>query len=108
VARPPVGPDLAEVLNHKSKKGGKEIMSEATELLNAGPGGFQRDADRFGASVDLRHSSGYEALMGKAFFRFFRNPTNCDGEEGEWKWTVRRVDGLVNLTAWKVKKEQKS
>ena len=80
-------------------------MGKAANLLNAAPGWFRKDARRCGASVDLRESSGYKKLMGDAFFRFFRSPANCEGEDGEWKWHVRRVDGLVNLTAW-IKKEK--
>jgi len=76
-------------------------MGMASTLLNAAPAWFQRDANRFGASVDLRESSGYKKLMGDAFFRFFRNPANCEGEEDGWKWHVRRVDGLINLTVKK-------
>jgi len=59
-------------------------MGMASTLLNAAPAWFQRDANRFGASVDLRESSGYKKLMGDAFFRFFRNPANCEGEEDGW------------------------
>lgn len=79
-------------------------MGEAAKLLNAAPAWFQRDANRHGASVDLRESSGYRQLMGDAFFRFFRTLTNCEGEDDGWRWTVRRVDGLINLTAWRTKK----
>ena len=74
---------------------------KASELLNKTPGWFRRDAERYGASVDLRNSSGYKDLMGADFFVFFRDPVNADGEEDGWKWQVRRVDGLVNFTATK-------
>lgn len=69
------------------------------ELLENAPSWFQREARRFGTSVDLRESSGYRKLMGDSFFDFFRNPINCEGEKDGWKWLVRRVDGLINFCA---------
>jgi len=72
---------------------------DVVKLLESAPGWFQREARRFGTSVDLRYSSGYLALMGQEFFDFFRNPVNCEGEAGGWKWQVRRVDGLINFCA---------
>ena len=73
----------------------------AKRLLEAAPQWFQSDARRYGASVDLRTTSGYKALMGTDFFAFFRDPDNADGEADGWKWSVRRVDGLINLTVTK-------
>lgn len=77
---------------------------KAKKLLDAAPDWFQRDADRYGATVDLRDSSGYRELMGDEFFEFFRAPANYEGMDGDWKWTVRRVDGLINLYAGRSKR----
>jgi len=79
-------------------------MTTVGEIMGKAPNWLKEDAEKFGRMIPLT-DSGYIELVGTEFVKFFSRFENMEGETNEWKWHVRRVDELINLTIWSLSKK---